>query len=123
MCDALCAAGEADTAYELLIQEQCPSWLYPVVHGATRIWERWDGIKPDGSLNGTRMSSFNHYARGAVADRLHRTVGGLAPAAPGYRRTRIAPVPGGLTWASRRHRTPYGVAETPETPHSPEGAA
>ena len=58
------------------------------------------------------MNSFNHYALGAVADWLHRTVGGLAPAAPGYRRIRIAPVPGGgLSWASSRHRTPYGLAE------------
>ena len=76
------------------------------------MWERWDGIKPDGSLNGTRMNSFNHYALGAVADWLHRTVGGLAPDAPGYRRLRIAPVPGdGLSWATSRHRTPYGLAE------------
>lgn len=112
VCDALCEAGEADAAYRLLLQAECPSWLYPVLHGATTIWERWDGIRPDGSLNGTRMNSFNHYALGAVADWLHRTVGGLAPAAPGYRRLRVAPVPGGgLTWATSRHRTPYGLAE------------
>ena len=113
VCDALCDAGEAATAYELLVQEDCPSWLYPVLRGATTVWERWDGLKPDGSLNGVRMNSFNHYALGAVADWLHRTVGGLAPAAPGYRRIRIAPVPGGgLSWASSRHRTPYGLAES-----------
>jgi alpha-L-rhamnosidase len=113
VCDALCDAGEADSAYELLLQEDCPSWLYPVLQGATTVWERWDGIRPDGSLNGTRMNSFNHYALGAVADWLHRTVGGLAPAAPGYRRLRIAPVPGGgLTWAEARHLTPYGTAES-----------
>jgi alpha-L-rhamnosidase len=113
LCDALCDAGEAAGAYELLMQEECPSWLYPVLQGATTVWERWDGLKPDGSLNGVRMNSFNHYALGAVADWLHRTVGGLAPAAPGYRRIRIAPVPGGgLSWASSRHRTPYGIAES-----------
>jgi alpha-L-rhamnosidase len=113
VCDALCDAGEAASAYELLVQEECPSWLYPVLHGATTVWERWDGIRPDGSLNGTRMNSFNHYALGAVADWLHRTVGGLAPDAPGYRRLRIAPVPGGgLTWAEARHVTPYGLAES-----------
>jgi alpha-L-rhamnosidase len=113
VCDALCDAGEAASAYELLVQEECPSWLYPVLHGATTVWERWDGIKPDGSLNGVRMNSFNHYALGAVGDWLHRTVGGLAPAAPGYRRLRIAPIPGGgLSWASSRHRTPYGPAES-----------
>jgi alpha-L-rhamnosidase len=113
VCDALCDAGEAAGAYELLMQEECPSWLYPVLQGATTVWERWDGLRPDGSLNGVRMNSFNHYALGAVADWLHRTVGGLAPAAPGYRRIRIAPVPGGgLSWASSRHRTPYGMAES-----------
>ena len=84
-----------------------------MLRGATTVWERWDGLKPDGSLNGVRMNSFNHYALGAVADWLHRTVGGLAPAAPGFRRIRIAPVPGGgLSWASSRHRTPYGLAES-----------
>lgn len=57
------------------------------------------------------MTSFNHYALGAVADWLHRTVAGLAPAAPGYRRLEIRPVPGGdLTAAAARHRTPYGMA-------------
>jgi alpha-L-rhamnosidase len=113
VCDALCEAGEVDSAYQLLMQEECPSWLYPVLHGATTVWERWDGIRPDGSLNGTRMNSFNHYALGAVGDWLHRTVGGLAPAAPAYRRLRIAPVPGGgLTWAHARHITPYGMAES-----------
>jgi alpha-L-rhamnosidase len=58
------------------------------------------------------MTSFNHYALGAVADWLHRTVAGLAPATPGYRRIEVRPIPGGgLTSASARHRTPYGMAE------------
>ena len=96
----------------MLTQRQCPSWLYPVTMGATTIWERWDSLLPDGSVNPGEMTSFNHYALGAVADWLHRTVAGLAPAAPGYRRIEIRPVPGGdLTCARARHRTPYGVAE------------
>ena len=112
VCDALCSAGYASTAYQLLLQEDCPSWLYPVLHGATTIWERWDGILPDGRINGDGMNSFNHYALGAVGDWLHRTVAGLSSAEPGYRRLRIAPLPGGgLTSASARHRTPYGLAE------------
>jgi alpha-L-rhamnosidase len=66
---------------------------------------------PDGSINPGEMTSFNHYALGAVADFLHRRVAGLAPAAPGYRRLRVAPRPGGgLTWARARHLTPYGEA-------------
>jgi alpha-L-rhamnosidase len=80
--------------------------------GATTIWERWDSLLPDGSVNPGEMTSFNHYALGAVADWLHRTVGGLMPAAPGYRHLEIRPCPGGgLTHARARHQTPYGLAE------------
>ena len=110
--DALTNAGELATAYELLLQRENPSWLYPVTMGATTIWERWDSMLPDGSINPGEMTSFNHYAFGAVADWLHRTVAGLAPAAPGYRRLRVAPRPGpGLTSAGATHETPYGTAE------------
>ena len=76
--DALTNAGELATAYELLLQRENPSWLYPVTMGATTIWERWDSMLPDGSINPGEMTSFNHYAFGAVADWLHRTVAGLA---------------------------------------------
>ncbi|GAA2215952.1 glycoside hydrolase family 78 protein [Nonomuraea monospora] len=111
ICDALCSAGAYDTAYELLTQRECPSWLYPVTMGATTVWERWDSLLPDGTVNPGEMTSFNHYALGAVADFLHRTVAGLAPAAPGYRRLLVRPRPGGgLTHARARHDTPYGPA-------------
>lgn len=111
VADALVATGHADAAERLLLQTECPSWLYPVTQGATTVWERWDSLLPDGTVNPGEMTSFNHYALGAVADWLHRTVAGLAPAAPGYRRLRIAPRPlTALTHASARHRTPYGDA-------------
>ncbi|MFI7687647.1 alpha-L-rhamnosidase C-terminal domain-containing protein [Nonomuraea sp. NPDC049655] len=78
---------------------------------ATTIWERWDSMLPDGSINPGQMTSFNHYALGAVADWLHRRVAGLAPAAPGYRRIEVRPLPGhGLTWAEADLETPYGDA-------------
>jgi alpha-L-rhamnosidase len=110
--DALTNAGELATAYELLLQRENPSWLYPVTMGATTIWERWDSMLPDGTINPGDMTSFNHYAFGAVADWLHRTVGGLAPAEPGYRKLAIAPRPGpGITSASTAHETPYGTAD------------
>jgi alpha-L-rhamnosidase len=81
--------------------------------GATTIWERWDSLLPDGSINPGQMTSFNHYALGAIADWLHRTVGGLAPAAPGYRHLNVQPhVGGGLTYARTRHLTPYGLTES-----------
>jgi alpha-L-rhamnosidase len=109
--DALTSSGEVDLAYRLLLQTGCPSWLYSVSMGATTVWERWDSMLPDGSINPGEMTSFNHYALGAVADWMHRTVAGLAPAAPGYREIEVRPLPGGgLTSASARHLTPYGEA-------------
>jgi alpha-L-rhamnosidase len=111
VADALTRGGHLAAAERLLTQTECPSWLYPVTQGATTVWERWDSLLPDGSVNPGEMTSFNHYALGAVADWLHRTVAGLAPAAPGYRRLRIAPQPlESLSSASARHLTPYGEA-------------
>jgi alpha-L-rhamnosidase len=96
----------------MLLQTGCPSWLYPVTMGATTIWERWDSMRPDGSINPSGMTSFNHYALGAVADWMHRGVAGLAPAAPGYREILVRPqVTAALSSASARHGTPYGEAE------------
>ena len=117
LCDALCDANGPGVAYRLLMQEERPSWLFQVLHGATTIWEQWRVLLPDGRVNtelGEQNSgSHNHFALGAVGDWLHRVVGGLAPAEPGYRRIRVQPIPGdGLTWASTRHRTPYGIAES-----------
>ena len=109
ICDALASTGHLHEAYGMLLQTECPSWLYPVTMGATTIWERWDSMLPDGSINPGDMTSFNHYALGAVVDFLHRVVAGLAPAAPGYREVEIRPRPGGgLTHASARHLSPYG---------------
>ena len=111
VCDALVDAGLVDEAFHLLLQTECPSWLYPVSMGATTVWERWDSMLPDGSINVGEMTSFNHYALGAVADFLHRVVAGLAPAEPGYRTLRVRPRPGGgLTEADATLRTPYGHA-------------
>jgi alpha-L-rhamnosidase len=110
--DALTSTGHADVAARLLLQTGVPSWLYAVTMGATTIWERWDSMLPDGSVNPGEMTSFNHYAFGAVADWLHRTVAGLAPDTHGYRRLRVAPVPiAGLDRAVARFETAYGIAE------------
>lgn len=109
--DALTRTGHLREAGRMLAQTECPSWLYPITMGATTIWERWDALLEDGSINPGEMTSFNHYALGAVADWLHRVVGGLAPAAPGYHRLEIAPRPlPGLDWAATAHETPYGRA-------------
>ncbi|WP_240192592.1 family 78 glycoside hydrolase catalytic domain [Glycomyces sp. YM15] len=109
--DALVRTGHAETARALLLQTGAPSWLYPVTMGATTIWERWDSMLEDGSINPGEMTSFNHYAFGAIADWMHRAAAGLAPLEPGYRRMAIAPVPlAGLEWAATEHETPYGRA-------------
>lgn len=109
VCDALTMTGHIEDAYALLLQQDAPSWLYQVRMGATTVWERWDSMLPDGSINPGGMTSFNHYAFGAVADWLHRTVGGIAPLEPGYRRVRVAPRPGGgLSWAETALDTAAG---------------
>jgi alpha-L-rhamnosidase len=91
VCDALCETGHEAEAWRLVLERSCPSWLYPVTMGATTVWERWDSMLPDGSVNTGWMTSFNHYALGAIADWLHRYAAGLAPATPGYRRIRVRP--------------------------------
>lgn len=116
---ALTRGGQVEAAYRLLLNEDCPGWLYQVKLGATTMWERWDAIRPDGSLHagemdvgeGTSMTSFNHYAYGAVAEWLYRSVAGIAPDGehPGYGRVIFAPKPGGgLTHARASVLTPYG---------------
>lgn len=106
---ALSETGHTDAAYRLLLEKECPSWLYPVTMGATTIWERWDSMLPDGTINPGQMTSFNHYALGAVADWLHKVVLGIDAAEPGYTKIRIAPQPGGgLTWAKGSLITPHG---------------
>ncbi|MEU6536952.1 family 78 glycoside hydrolase catalytic domain [Streptomyces sp. NPDC047000] len=105
--------GHADTAYRILLQRGFPGWGYMIEKGATTIWERWDGIRADGSFNDPGMNSFNHYGLGSVGDFLYRYVGGLSPASPGYAALRIAPrTGGGLTSAGSTHETPYGTARS-----------
>ncbi len=109
---ALSETGHVDSAYRLLLEEGCPSWLYPVSMGATTIWERWDSMLPDGSINPGEMTSFNHYALGAVADWLYQVVAGIRPAEPGYDSIRLAPTPGaGLDWAKGTLETRHGRVE------------
>ncbi|QKJ20879.1 alpha-L-rhamnosidase [Microbacterium hominis] len=111
IADALTLTGHLEDAYRLLLQTECPSWLYAVTMGATTVWERWDSMLPDGTINPGGMTSFNHYALGSVADWMHRTIGGLAALDPGYERLLVAPRPGGgLTWAHTELDTRRGRA-------------
>ncbi|KAI1127047.1 extracellular glycosyl hydrolase family 78 protein [Nemania abortiva] len=110
---ALTKYGLTPDFYSMLMQTTVPSWLYQVVMNGTTTWERWDSLLPNGTVNPNMMTSFNHYAFGSVANWMFRTIGGLAPAEPGWKTIRVAPVPGGgLTSASASYLSPYGTAST-----------
>lgn len=107
---ALSSVGLQNLAYRMLFEKGCPSWLYPITMGATTVWERWNSMLPDGSINPGEMTSFNHYALGSIVNWLHEVVGGISPLEPGWKRSLIRPVPGGsLTYAEVKHDTPYGM--------------
>jgi alpha-L-rhamnosidase len=111
LCHVLSRYGYTSVAYRLLLQDSYPSWLYPVKMGATTIWERWDGIRPDSSFQTPGMNSFNHYAYGAIGDWMYRVVAGIDTYedGPGYQHSLIAPHPGGgLTYAGADLETGYG---------------
>src|SRR5262249_18395440 len=113
LCHVLSRFGYNDLSYLLLNRDRYPSWLYPVTMGATTIWERWDGIKPDGSFQDKGMNSFNHYAYGAIGDWMYRVMAGLEidESSPGYKHILIQPHPGGgFTDVKATHMTPYGMA-------------
>ena len=105
--------GYDSVAYKLLLQESYPSWLYPVKMGATTIWERWDGQKPDSTFQTPGMNSFNHYAYGAIGDWMYRTLAGLREAAPGYKEIIIQPhIGGNFTHAEADLKTYYGTVSS-----------
>ena len=115
--------GRNDIAYALLLQDTYPSWLYPVkAHGATTIWERWDSMKPDSTFQDPGMTSFNHYAYGAIGDWMYRTIGGIDTEefdGAGYKQMVIKPELGGkLTYAKTSLDTPYGKVSTDWTVNS-----
>jgi alpha-L-rhamnosidase len=111
LCKTLSDHGYADLAFMLLNRKDYPSWLYPVTQGATTIWERWDGQKPDGSFQDVGMNSFNHYAYGAIGEWMYRYIAGIVidEDHPGYKHFFLAPHPGGnLTNAKAEIETLYG---------------
>lgn len=115
LCHVLSRFGHLDMAYTLLLQDTYPSWLYPVKMGATTIWERWNGEKPDHTFENAGMNSFNHYAYGAIGDWMYRVIAGIDTKedAPGYRQIVIRPNPGGsLTEATGTLQTYYGQVKS-----------
>ncbi len=111
LCHVLTRFGYDDIAYKLLLQDTYPSWLYPVKMGATTIWERWDGIKPDSSFEVPSMNSYNHYSYGAIGDWMYRKMVGLDSYedGAGYKHIKIQPhIGGGFTNAGASLQTYYG---------------
>jgi len=111
----LTAIGRADVAWRLLLSEDYPSWLYPVRHGATTIWERWNGWTEQEGFFNPQMNSFNHYSLGSVGEWLYRSVAGieLDPAVNAFKRFQIRPYPGGsLTYARASYRSMHGTIES-----------
>jgi alpha-L-rhamnosidase len=114
LCPVLCEHGHADLAYALLHQDSYPSWGYAIVHGATTIWERWDGWTAERGFQTPAMNSFNHYALGSVGDWLYGRVAGIdqQPGSVAYRQLLLRPTPGGrLDWARAWQETPRGRVE------------
>lgn len=112
ICKVLTDYGYEDEAYQLLTRREYPSWLYSIDKGATTIWERWDAIKPDGSLSG---HSLNHYAFGAVVAWLFSDVAGIAQTATslGFQHLLIRPrLVGRLKWAKARYLSEKGWVST-----------
>ncbi len=111
ICHVLSDYGYEEEAFMLLNRKEYPSWLYPITKGATTIWERWDGIKPDGSFQSAGMNSFNHYAYGAIGEWLYRFVAGVEidTGKPGYKHALLQPHAGGtLGFAKASVQSMYG---------------
>jgi alpha-L-rhamnosidase len=100
---------QTPVAYELLLSEKFPSWGFTIKHGATSIWERWDGWTPEKGFQDPKMNSFAHYSFGAVAQWLFQTVAGIDTARPGFQNILIKPEPGdGIDWVKAAYRSPHG---------------
>lgn len=111
LAPALSDAGLSRIAYDLVLADTNPSWLFSLRHDATTVWERWDGWSPERGFHNPRMNSFNHYALGSVAEWLQRYSAGLLPSRrdPGYRHVVVRPHPDPrLTWAAAQHRAAGG---------------
>lgn len=112
---ALTACNKVDVSYDLLKQDSFPSWLYSVKHGATTIWECWDGWTEHKGFRKPTMNSFNHYSLGSVGEWMYKCIGGIDTTSEGagFKKMVIKPLPGGgLTYAKAQYETVYGTIRT-----------
>lgn len=111
ICRVLSEFGYNEMAYRLLLNKECPSWLYPVIMGATTIWERWDSVLPNGKINPAGMNSLNHYAYGSIVEWMYRVMVGINPIeeAPGFRVVKLQPMPDyGIKYVKAYYDSPVG---------------
>ena len=105
----LTQAGRTDTAFKLFLQDSFPSWLFSVKHGATTIWERWDGWTPEKGFQESGMNSFNHYSLGSCGEWMFSTLAGIDTDGPGFRKPVIRPTPGeGISWVKASYNSING---------------
>ena len=113
LCPALTETGRAALAYRLLLNEKYPGWLYAVNLGATTIWERWNSVLFDGSMNPEGMNSLNHYAYGSIGAWMYGVIGGIRPLEAGFKRALLSPLPNReLGFAKCRLKTASGSFES-----------
>jgi alpha-L-rhamnosidase len=112
LMEQLSGRDHNDDAYRLLLNRRMPSWGYEIDHGATTVWERWDGYvegRGQGGFQDPGMNSFAHYAIGAVGEWMYSTMLGIRPGAPGFETIIIHPHPGpGVRWAQGSYRSIRG---------------
>lgn len=109
LCLTLSENDQHNLAGEVFLKSDYPSWLYEVGMGATTIWERWNSMKEDGSIDNDGMNSFNHYAYGSIGEWMYKKLGGIELLEPGYEKIQIAPKPiDGITWVDTSVKTMYG---------------
>ena len=114
-CQVLSDNGHVKEAYELLLKDDFPSWLYQVKMGATTVWEHWDGIRPNGSMWSPAMNSFNHYAYGAVGEWLYRSAAGIecVNEIPGFRKILLKPCIGeAFDFVDASYESDYGTIKS-----------
>lgn len=102
--------GRNDVAFRLLHNDTFPSWGFTIKHGATSIWERWDGWTPERGFQDAGMNSFAHYAFGAVVGWMVAQPGGITNLEPGFGKVKIAPqIDPKLQWVRARYDSVRGT--------------
>ncbi len=112
ICKALTKVGQAKFAYNLLLNEDYPSWLYEVKMGATTVWERWNSIQADGKINETGMNSLNHYAYGSIVEWIYSDAAGIKPSEkkPGFEEFYLYPnIDGRLHYVDVDYQSSMGL--------------